>query len=122
MNIENSAFIVCSLCGFIFSVAGTIVWYFPPKEINALCGYRTTNSMKSKERWDFAQKYSAKEMIKWGVLFLLIAVIVLIIDPEDSIGVIATLILLALTCISLFLKTEKAIKNRFKNINNQTKN
>lgn len=114
MNIENSAFIVCSLCGFIFAGAGAIMWYFPPKEINGFYGYRTANSMQSKERWDFAQKYSAKEAIKWGVLFLLIAVIMLIVDPEDSIGVVATLILLTLTCISLFLKTEKAIKNKFK--------
>jgi uncharacterized membrane protein len=32
---------------------------FPPKSINSLYGYRTGRSMKNKEQWEFAQKYSA---------------------------------------------------------------
>ena len=31
-----------------------------PKEINSLFGYRTSMSMKNKDTWEFAHKYSGK--------------------------------------------------------------
>ncbi|PWB20750.1 hypothetical protein DCO46_20195 [Flavobacterium sp. HTF] len=37
----------------------TLFKIFPPKSINSFYGYRTSNSMKSQAKWDFAQKFSA---------------------------------------------------------------
>ena len=47
------------LTGLIFFFAAIIMYYYPPKEINSLYGYRTSSSMKSEERWDFAQRFSS---------------------------------------------------------------
>jgi len=62
--IENPLFIIPILTGFIFSAAGLIMFKYPPKIINSLYGYRTLISMKSQERWDFAQRYSAQKLIE----------------------------------------------------------
>jgi hypothetical protein len=63
---ENPLFIIPFLTGIIFSAAGSITLRFPPKKINSLYGYRS--SMKSIERWNFAQEYFSKEIIKLGVI------------------------------------------------------
>ena len=59
MTFDNPLFLIPVMTGVIFIVAGWIMMKFPPKDINSLYGYRTKNSMKNKERWAFAQKYSA---------------------------------------------------------------
>jgi len=62
------------LCvGILFILAGAILYVFPPKKINGLYGYRTSSSMKNQQKWDFAQKYSAKIMMLTGLIFSLIA-------------------------------------------------
>ena len=35
-------------------LVGIIMFKYPPKKINFFVGYRTVNSMKNKERWDFS--------------------------------------------------------------------
>lgn len=37
-----------------------LFYRFPPKEINALYGYRTKQSSKSQRHWDFAQRFFSK--------------------------------------------------------------
>jgi uncharacterized membrane protein len=34
-------------------------------------GYRSTKSMQSQEAWDFAQRYAAQLMMKWGLVSML---------------------------------------------------
>lgn len=34
-------------------------------------GYRSTRSMQSQEAWDFAQRYAAQLMMKWGLVSML---------------------------------------------------
>jgi len=70
--------------------------------------------MKSKERWDFAQLYSSKEMIKLGLLLALSGVLGLIVTPKPEIGMIIGLGLMILVVIALIVRVEKAIKKKFK--------
>ena len=51
---------------------GNNIWVFPPKKINGHYGYRTKASMKSQEAWDVAQKCSAKMMLVFGILCLVV--------------------------------------------------
>lgn len=56
--------------GFVFFVAGVILYFFPPKNINFLYGYRTKNSMKNQQNWNIAQKSSALKLMQSGILLL----------------------------------------------------
>ncbi|TDE07261.1 SdpI family protein [Flavobacterium sandaracinum] len=110
---ENPLFLIPFMAGALFIFAGLIMLKFPPKKINSLYGYRTLNAMKSQERWDFAQNYSAKEMIKLGLLLIVCCILSFItkFDPitNRNIG----LFFLILTVIVLLVRVEKAIKNKF---------
>ena len=97
--------------GIIFLIAGTIMYFFPPKSINNWYGYRTQQSQSSQAKWDFAQNYSTKWLIGGG-LFAIICGFVLpyfgIISPKEetySVVIIAILIL-----VPTFWITEQKLK------------
>ena len=99
--------------GLIFLAAGIITWSFPPKKINSLYGYRSTSSMKSQERWTFAQEYSSKEMIKLGLLLFICGFLGLITNFNDSVNLALGLGLMFLILTVLIWRVEKAIKSKF---------
>lgn len=112
--IENPLFLIPILTGFIFVIAGLILLKHPPKSINYIYGYRTFGSMKSPERWDFAQSYSAKKFVQSGFALMLLALAGCFYRLPGAFGVIAGLLLLV-TCVAfIFLKTEKELRTRFK--------
>ncbi len=113
MTFDNSLFVIPALTGAIFIVVGIIMLKFPPKNINSLYGYRTSSSMKNKERWIFAQVYSAKESIKLGALLVLSGLIGLFIHPSENIATVLGLGMMTLIIVILFVRVEKAIKERF---------
>ncbi|MDD3772465.1 MAG: SdpI family protein [Weeksellaceae bacterium] len=101
------------ITGPIFMIAGFIMLKYPPKKINYLYGYRTRSSMKSQERWDFAQNYSSKELINLGFFLTLMSFIGKFIEADENTQITAGLILTVLTCIVLFVRVENAIKDKF---------
>lgn len=113
MEIIDTLLIVPLLCGPIFILAGIAMSAFPPKKINALYGYRTSNSMKSQERWDFAQKYSSRELINSGGILLFTSVLGFLIKPSDDMAIILGLGLMIAVIVVLFIRVETAIKKRF---------
>lgn len=113
--IENPLINITFFGGLVFIIAGFIMFKFPPKKINAIYGYRTSSSMESQEKWDFAQKYSSKEMIKLGFLLCLTCLFNLINNFNNFTNMIIGLCLLILMVIILLLKVEKAIKKKFDN-------
>ncbi len=114
MELSNPMILIPLLVGLIFIIMGFITLKFPPKKINHLYGYRTKSSMKSQERWDFAQRYSAKEMIKWGSLYLLTAILgFLPLFQGVLISTIVAMSTLILLVVLLFNRTEKAIVQKF---------
>lgn len=85
----------------------------PPTKINGLYGYRTGSSMKSQKRWDFSQKYSARELIKIGIILTLASLLGLVYTPTENIGILIGLGLMLIAVTFLLIRTEKAIKIRF---------
>ncbi len=114
MNFSNSLLLILSVTGLVFILGGYIFFKFPPKKINHLYGYRTKTSMESQEKWNFSQRYSAKEMIKQGVYMLLIGILGYFINPSENIGVPLAIGVLIFCCVTLFIKTERELKNNFK--------
>jgi uncharacterized membrane protein len=103
------------LTGLIFLVIASILYYYPPADIDSPIGYRTRRSTKNQEQWDFAQRFSSKRMI-WGGLFLMVVsltklVFVFSVDTEGIIG----LILVLWVTVYLIVATELAIKRKFPN-------
>lgn len=88
---------------------------FPPKEINSLYGYRTKRSMKNPERWKFAQKYSAYEMMRSGLALTILGFLSVFFSFPSMASMIIGLTLMILTFVVLFFRVEKAIKERFSN-------
>lgn len=103
------------LCGVVFFIMGGIMYKWPPKSINGLYGYRTGSSMRSQERWDFAQRFSAIQMMRAGgalaVAGLLMAVLQMGIEVITTVG----MVLLFVCTAYLLFSTERAIKKEFGN-------
>jgi uncharacterized membrane protein len=112
---DNHIFLLPILTGSVFILAGIIMLKFPPKKINNIYGYRTPSSMKNQERWDFSQKYSANELIKWGGFLSISSLIGLYYKPTENTETVIGVTLLILTVGILILRVEKAIKMKFGN-------
>ncbi len=113
LPLENPLFLIPAMTGVIFIIVGIIMLKFPPKEINALYGYRTKSSMKNNERWAFAQKYSAKETIKLGALLTLSGLLGFFFNPPGITGMFIGLGLMILAAVLLVIRVENAIKKNF---------
>jgi len=121
MNIEdiliktfgNPLMNITLMGSLIFIGIGFIMLKFPPKKINSLYGYRTTSSMKNQTRWDFAQNYSSKEMIKLGLVLMLTTIIGFITNFESLTNMYLGLGLTVLIVIILIIRVENAIKIKF---------
>lgn len=99
------------ITGTILLVAGVVMYQFPPKKVNIFYGYRTMNSMKSQERWDFSQRYSAKELMKFGVILFAVSFLGLFDISEVIVNRIVILFVFL-----LIITTEIALRKRFANI------
>lgn len=101
------------VCGIVFIPAGIILYFFPPKKINYLYGYRTKSSMKSHERWTFAQKFAAIQMIKGGFFLASMSLLGLFFESSENANLIIGIILAFIPVIYVFKTTEKELKRRF---------
>ncbi|MGV3461658.1 MAG: SdpI family protein [Flavobacterium sp.] len=102
------------ISGVSFAFIGAFMYAAPPGEINGLVGYRTSSSMKSQERWDFAQKYSAKLMQYIGGIMVILSGLSYFIPVDTDTKQIAGIVLLVASAIVLITLTEMAIRKRFK--------
>ncbi len=110
----NPIFLGLFATGIIFIIAGFILYKIPPKNINFIYGYRSKQSMKNQEVWDFSQTYSAKLMIKLGLFYLLTSLFGLVYLPRIEIALMITFIILLLGVVFLFIKVEQKLKQKFK--------
>ncbi|NLM38564.1 MAG: SdpI family protein [Firmicutes bacterium] len=89
-----------------------------PKKINSIYGYRTAMSMKNKETWDFAHRYSGRFWFRTGWIVLVISVLAVVPlqgKDTDTIGLVGGLICV-LQCIPMLwvvYATERALKSHF---------
>lgn len=115
--IVNPLFFGFLFTGLVFIISG---WYLkknPPADINSLYGYRTNSSMKSQERWDFAQIYGAKQLVNTGIILCLMSLasllFLLFFQLSMPVSLIAFVAILLLCSIVMIVKVENAIKKKF---------
>ncbi len=114
MNYSNSLMLGCLFAGMAFYITGNLLRMYPPKKINRWYGYRTPSSMRSKERWDFAQVFAAKEMIKQGFLLTVFGVFTgFFFEFEETTNIVLIVSVLLVSSISMIVFTERALKRNF---------
>jgi uncharacterized membrane protein len=109
----NPWVIILVLTGLLTVLFGYIFLRFPPKRINWFYGYRTSSSMKNQERWDFAQRHSARGMIRVG-LYMVVAGFLGSWLPFKPVvhAFLAIPVMLVFVGVLIF-QTEKALKDKF---------
>lgn len=103
---------------FIISIINIIFGNYwknnPPKNINSYYGFRTKSSMKSQERWDFAQKEGAKNLINFSYYLLLFSLFGFLIKVEYIfLSISLSVISILFWAFLLIYKTEKTIRKKF---------
>ena len=110
---NNPLFFICVSTGLVFIVTAIITSKYPPKKINHIYGYRTKNSMMSKERWDFAQEYSTELMQKYGIVMVLLGFLGYFTSYSTIISTLIAIGIIIFLTIAIMYKTEKALKEQF---------
>lgn len=80
---------------------------------NYFAGYRTPRSLQSERHWQFAQEYSTKLIQKLCPILLIIGISQLVIELTigyEEQSSIVSIILLLITVIIVYLKTENRLK------------
>ena len=98
------------MVGIVFVAVGIFMYLFPPKKINGLYGYRTSSSMESQEKWDFAQKYSAKVMMAMGLFLVVLSFYRPYLNLSNDHHAILGLAVLIASAVSLIVIVEKKLK------------
>lgn len=90
----------------------------PPREVNAIYGYRTKRSMKNRETWEFAHRFCGRLWLGLGLLLLPVSLVPMLfvmgasVEAVGSVGLILIMLQLAPMVLS-FLPTEYALKKHF---------
>ncbi|MFD2170406.1 SdpI family protein [Tumebacillus lipolyticus] len=98
-----------ALVALIFILSGLIMKYKPPKEINALYGYRTSRSMKNIDLWRAGNKYSAELMIKYSIVAFLIGVLISFLF-EELIAILIISGLMLVKIVIMMIRVEGRLK------------
>lgn len=114
LNFENPFFNVLFITGICIFVVSLIFYFFPPKKINYLYGFRTQRSMKNQDNWDFAQKHSSRQLIFASISMLMISMVGLFIKSTEMVWMWFGLATMTWILIFLCFRTESALK-KFEN-------
>lgn len=111
-------FIIDMMLPLMMIAFGKLFLKYPPKEINAVFGYRTSRSMKNKDTWEFAHRYCGKLWYRCGWVMLPVSVAALlpaIGKSEGVTGIVGGIICAAQTLVLIgsIYPVEKALKKKF---------
>jgi len=101
------------LVGIALMIASAVVYFFPPKKINYLYGYRTASSMKSQERWGFAQGYSTIKMFQAGIGLFVFSFLGLLFPGSEKAQIGLGILLMLPALVFIFFSTERALRRKF---------
>lgn len=105
----NPYYYVLSVNGLLFLLS-VIFYFFPPKKINAIYGYRTNKSMQNEDIWQFANTFFTKQFLIYSAISFAFAMLFVYLKKEVSWQPMAIMLLsLAVSVI----KTEQAINKNF---------
>lgn len=102
---------VLTVNGLLF-VLSIIFYFFPPKKINSLYGYRTHRTMQNDDIWNFANSLFNRTLIKYASISFVAAMALAYLYPDlmTSWFPMAFLFFTVLVCI---ITTENALNQNF---------
>ena len=105
----NPYYYVLSINGllFLFSI---IFYFFPPKKINAIYGYRTNRTMKNETIWNFANTYFTKQFLIYSAISFFAALLFVSVSKNVSWQPMAIMLLSLGVSV---VKTEQEINKNF---------
>ena len=109
---------MCLLIPAVMLFFGRRFLKHPPKNINALYGYRTSRSMKNQQTWDFAHQVCGKLWFRVGLILLPVSLAPMLFLRGRSVGEIGMgcipvmAVQLAVLLGSIF-PVERALKQNF---------
>ncbi len=105
----NPYYYILSINGllFLFSI---IFYFFPPKKINAIYGYRTNRTMKNEIIWKFANTYFTKQFLIYSAISFFAALLFVSISKNVSWQPMAIMLLSLGVSV---VKTEQEINKNF---------
>lgn len=110
----NTIILAHLFLGPLLLVVALMLKFFPPKEINSFFGYRTPRSMKTKEIWDEANRFSANMLIRLSLAVIGVQIFsIFTFQNDESLGYTISTIAFVLAPILLIFVTEKHLKNNF---------
>ncbi|SHG48342.1 SdpI family protein [Flagellimonas flava] len=114
MTINALILLPSILAGAMTFIGGLIFKRNPPKKINWWYGYRTKRSMENQEKWDFAQKIGAENMMKYSLIPFLTSILGFLID-QQHIGLSIVIVILSALAWAFFsiYRTEAKLKSEF---------
>lgn len=71
----NISLIITAIMSLTMIGFGFLLSKKTPKEINYIIGYRSPMSIKNKDTWEFAHKYSGKVWIRSGVINAVVSIV-----------------------------------------------
>lgn len=105
----NPFYYVLSVNGLLFALS-IVFYFFPPKKINAIYGYRTNRTIENDTIWKAANSFFSKELLKYSGITLVAGLFFAFIKPDITWQPMA-LMLLALG-VSV-VKTEQELNKNF---------
>lgn len=114
----SEIFAVAFICGIVFFIASVIMYFYPPKKLNAWIGYRTAASLRSQERWDFAQKFSAGVRIKTAPIMIAASLTGYFFPEGEVFRTIGSVVLIIIWVRYMTVVTDRELKKRFTELKN----
>lgn len=110
---NNPLFFIPFFVGFALLIGAVVMLLFPPGKINFFYGYRTPSSMKSQDRWVFAQRYSAIELLWAGLALMATSLLALVLNLSQGAEIAIAIGLMVIALAVILIRTERAIKAKF---------
>jgi len=114
----DSIFAISFICGFMFMIGGLFLYLFPPKKINSWLAYRSAAAMKSQERWDFAQKFAAIQVIKASVVMIVVSLAGYLFPQSGFLHIFGSIALIIIWERYIVTATDTELKKRFTGLKN----
>ncbi len=113
MNLFSPFFLILGLSGLCIAAAGWFQLRFPPKKINGTYGYRTVKSMANDGAWHFAQDYSSRRMLRYGLVMCVISPLGWFLHWNPIVEAVLGLLVLVPPIVLVVVTTERAISQQF---------
>jgi uncharacterized membrane protein len=113
------AFIYVLTTNGLLFVLSIIFWFFPPKKINRLYGYRTHKSMLNNDIWEFSNTVFNKNLLIYTAISLFAGLLFAFTVPEKTTW--QPMVLVLLTLLVCIIKTERALSDAFDEEGNKNK-